>query len=74
VSGTNSGTVAFTPAYANPTYYQVTASNGSTSFTLAQQSGTALVTSGTTTTGLTFTIATNLWFGRLYAPTIAAAF
>jgi len=74
VSGTNSGDTVFTPAYANPTYYKCTVSNGSTSFTLAQQSGTALVTSGTTTTGLTFTTASNLWFGRLYAPTITAAF
>jgi hypothetical protein len=74
ISGTNSGNMALTPAYSNPTYYLVTASNGSTSFTLAQQNGTALVSSGTSTTGLTFTIATNIWQGRLYAPTIAAAF
>lgn len=74
VSGVNSGSVVFTPAYVNPTYYQVTASAGGTSFTLAQQNGTALVTSGTTTTGLTFTIASNLWFGRLYAPALTAAF
>jgi len=65
ISGTNSGNTVFTPAYSNPTYYKVTAASGGTSFTLAQQSGAALTTSGTTTTGLTFTVATSLYFGRL---------
>ncbi len=42
--------------YTNPTTYLISATNGTTSFTLTQLNGTALVTTAGTPTGLTYTV------------------
>ena len=53
VSGTLTGTGSIN-GYSNPTTYQISATNGSTSFTLQTLTGGALTTTAGTTTGLTF--------------------
>jgi hypothetical protein len=54
VSGTLSGTGTIT-GYSNPTTYKISATNGSTTFTLVTSANAAIVTTAGTTTGLTFT-------------------
>jgi ribosomal protein S9 len=57
ITGSNSGTGTIT-GYISGTVYYITATNGSTSFTLSTLlGGTALVTTAGTTTGLTFVAA-----------------
>lgn len=53
VSGTNSGTGTIT-GYTNPKTYIITATNGTTTFTLGDPQTGVLVTTAGTTTGLTF--------------------
>jgi len=55
VSGTLTGTGTIT-AYADPTTYVISATNGSTTFTLKTTGGAAIVTTAGTTLGLTFSI------------------
>jgi hypothetical protein len=60
VSGTFGGTGSIS-GYANPTTYYVTATNGSTTFTLsATLGGTAVTTTAGTPTGLTFTLTASM--------------
>ena len=54
IAGTFGGTGSIT-GYANPTTYQVSATNGSTTFTLQTLAGGAIVTTAGTPTGLTYT-------------------
>lgn len=54
ISGTFGGTGSIT-GYANPKTYVISATNGSTTFTLVNTDGTALVTTAGTPTGLTYT-------------------
>ncbi|MGO9931299.1 MAG: chitobiase/beta-hexosaminidase C-terminal domain-containing protein [Steroidobacteraceae bacterium] len=54
ISGTHSGSGSIS-GYANPTTYQVQATNGSTTFTLGWYDAPAMVTTAGSTTGLTFT-------------------
>lgn len=54
ISGTFGGTGSITD-YVNPTTYRISATNGSTSFTLVTFTGAALVTTAGTPTGLTYT-------------------
>jgi hypothetical protein len=56
VSGTNTGTGSIT-GYSNPTTYKISATNGSTTFTLIDSANSALVTTAGTLTGLTITYA-----------------
>ncbi len=53
ISGTFGGTGSIT-GYYNPTTYVISATNGSTTFTLTKLNGTALVTTAGTPTGLTY--------------------
>ena len=53
ISGTLGGTGSIT-GYANPTTYQIFATNGSTTFTLRTLGGAAIVTTAGTPTGLTY--------------------
>ena len=55
ISGTFGGTGSIT-GYSNPTTYLISATNGSTTFTLVTLGGAALVTTAGTPTGLTYTI------------------
>lgn len=55
ISGTFGGTGSIT-GYANPTTYLISATNGSTTFTLKTQAGVAIVTTAGTPTGLTYTV------------------
>lgn len=55
ISGTFGGTGSIT-GYSNPTTYLISATNGSTTFTLTTLAGVALVTTAGTPTGLTYTI------------------
>jgi len=55
VSGTNSGTSTIVD-YTNPTTYQISATNGSTQFTLVTPGNVSIDTTAGTTTGLTFTV------------------
>ena len=55
VSGTLTGTGSIT-GYSNPTTYVISATNGSTTFTLKTTGGAAIVTTAGTTLGLTFSI------------------
>jgi len=55
ISGTFGGTGSIT-GYVNPTTYLVSATNGSTTFTLVNSSGSAIVTTAGTPTGLTYSI------------------
>lgn len=55
ISGTLGGTGSIT-GYANPTTYLISATNGSTTFTLTTLAGAALVTTAGTPTGLTYTV------------------
>ena len=56
ISGTNTGNGGIV-GYSTPTTYYIVLTNGSTSFTLsATIGGSAIVTSGTTTTGWTFAV------------------
>lgn len=55
VSGTLTGTGTIT-GYTNPTTYVISATNGSTTFTLRTTGGAAIVTTAGTTNGLTFSI------------------
>ena len=60
ISGTFSGTGSIT-GYTNPTTYYITATNGSTTFTLSTTfGGTPVTTTAGTPTGLTFTAAASL--------------
>lgn len=60
ISGTFGGTGSIT-GYANPTTYFITATNGSTTFTLSTSiGGTAVVTTAGTPTGLTYTAAPSM--------------
>ena len=54
ISGTFGGTGSIT-GYTNPTSYVISATNGSTTFTLVKTDGTPLVTTAGTPTGLTYT-------------------
>lgn len=54
ISGTYGGTGSIT-GYANPTTYKVSATNGSTAFTLTTIAGAPIVTTVGTPTGLTYT-------------------
>jgi hypothetical protein len=62
ISGTYGGTGSIT-GYANPTTYRISATNGSTTFTLTTVGGTAIVTTSGTPTGLTYTLNTFLTAG-----------
>lgn len=55
ISGTLGGTGSIT-GYTNPTTYRVSATNGSTTFTLTTTAGAAIVTTAGTPTGLTYTL------------------
>jgi hypothetical protein len=57
ISGTLGGGGSIT-GYANPTTYRISATNGSTTFTLTTTGGTAIVTSAGTPTGLTYSLLT----------------
>ena len=63
ISGTFGGTGSIT-GYVNPTTYRISATNGSTTFTLTTTGGTALVTTAGTPTGLTYTAANFITGGR----------
>lgn len=54
ISGTFGGTGSITD-YVDPTVYRISATNGSTSFTLVSFTGEAIVTTAGTPTGLTYT-------------------
>jgi hypothetical protein len=54
LSGTYGGTGSIT-GYVNPTIYLVSATNGTSTFTLTTQAGVALVTTAGTPTGITYT-------------------
>ena len=59
ISGPFGGTGSITtPPYVNPTTYNISATNGSTTFTLTDLSGGALVTTAGTPTGLTYNVNT----------------
>lgn len=55
IAGTYGGTGSIT-GYANPTTYLISATNGSTTFTLKTLAGVAIVTTAGTPTGLTYTV------------------
>ena len=55
ISGTLGGTGSIT-GYTNPTTYKISVTNGSTTFTIVELDGTAVVTTAGTPTGLTYTI------------------
>jgi len=55
ISGTLGGTGTIT-GYTNPTTYRISATNGTTTFTLVTAAGVAIVTTAGTPTGLTYTI------------------
>jgi len=55
ISGTFGGTGSIT-GYSNPTTYKISATNGTTTFTLVNTDGSAIVTTAGTPTGLTYTI------------------
>ena len=57
ISGTLGGTGTIT-GYANPTTYKISATNGTTTFTLTTTAGAAIVTTAGTPTGLTYTLNT----------------
>lgn len=58
ISGTYGGTGSIT-GYVSPTVYFISATNGSTTFTLKTAAGTALVTNAGTPTGLTYAAQTS---------------
>jgi hypothetical protein len=58
ISGTLGGTGSIT-GYTNPTVYLISATNGSTTFTLTTLTGAAIVTTAGTPTGLTYTYVTS---------------
>jgi hypothetical protein len=61
ISGIFGGTGSFvSPAYSNPTQYKISATNGTTTFTLQTLNGRALVTTAGTPTGLTYTVGTGI--------------
>jgi len=55
ISGTLGGTGSIT-GYTNPTTYRISATNGTTTFTLVTAAGSAIVTTAGTPTGLTYTV------------------
>ena len=55
ISGTLGGTGTIT-GYTDPTTYRISATNGTTTFTLVTAAGAAIVTTAGTPTGLTYTI------------------
>jgi len=55
ITGTYGGTGSIT-GYANPTVYKISATNGTTTFTLTDLFGNALVTTAGTPSGLTYTL------------------
>lgn len=57
ISGTLGGTGTIT-GYTNPTTYKVSATNGTTTFTLITEAGVAIVTTAGTPTGLTYNLLT----------------
>ena len=59
ISGTFGGTGSIT-GYTNPTIYKISATNGSTTFTLTNLDDTAIVTTAGTPTGLTYSITSRL--------------
>jgi len=63
ISGTYGGTGSIT-GYANPTTYRISATNGSTTFTLTTTADVAIVTSAGTPTGLTYTTGTFISGGQ----------
>ena len=71
ISGTFGGTGSIT-GYATPTTYIVSATNGSTTFTLTTTSGAAIVTTAGTPTGLTYTQYTAAFERRAFS--VASAF
>jgi len=81
ISGTYGGTGSIT-GYSDPTTYKISATNGSTTFTLVNLDDTGIVTGVGTPTGLTYTITTRITtFGgtptglilRPQPPTVATA-
>jgi hypothetical protein len=61
ISGTYGGTGSIT-GYANPTTYYVSATNGTSTFTLQSTAHAAIVTTAGTPTGLTYTLAAKALF------------
>jgi hypothetical protein len=59
ISGTNAGTGSIT-GYSTPKTYKISATNGSTTFTLVNTNDSAIVTSVGTTTGLTLGVSTSI--------------
>ena len=59
ISGTYGGTGSIT-GYSNPTTYKISATNGSTTFTLVNLDDTGIVTSVGSPTGLTYTITSRI--------------
>jgi hypothetical protein len=57
ISGTFGGTGSIS-GYANPTTYRISATNGTTTFTLTTTGGSAIVTTAGTPTGLTYSLLT----------------
>jgi hypothetical protein len=57
ISGTFGGTGSIS-GYANPTTYRISATNGTTTFTLQTTGGSAIVTTAGTPTGLTYSLLT----------------
>lgn len=81
ITGTLGGTGTIT-GYSSPTTYKISATNGSTSFTLVNLDDTGIVTSIGTPTGLTYTITTRVTTTggtptglvlRVQPPTVATA-
>jgi len=62
ISGARTGSGTITD-YVNPTTYSISATNGSTTFTLTDTSGDPIVTSAGTTAGLTFNVNETTIFG-----------
>jgi hypothetical protein len=63
ISGTYGGGGSIT-GYVNPTTYRISATNGSTTFTLTTTGGSAITTSAGTPTGLTYTLQTFISGGQ----------
>ena len=63
ISGTFGGTGSIT-GYVNPTTYRISATNGTTTFTLTTLAGAAITTTAGTPTGLTYTATNFITGGR----------
>lgn len=74
ISGTLGGTGGITtPAYSNPTTYKISATNGTTTFTLKTLADVAIVTSTGTPTGLTYTMGLRPYFATQGTPSIISS-